>query len=254
MQASTITPGTAQQLSELKLPAKGSAAASLLVHTVHAFCTIAAGGCGRWVDAERHAQRSLDALQTVPPGDLRPAELRWREVCVRHNALLARLQQVGDAGSELPEVKQRAREQLRLLQEHCRDGVAAGVDPAAAPAESVDGLKRCASLLRLAAAVGKLCLQVLGRCAPSSPVVRSPQPPLRWHSLTACLSRARTQGRCAASAAASGRMRARGPSDGALWQPTGAQATSARRARTRSGARAQALGRGLPEARRSWDQ
>eukprot|EP00964_Phaeocystis_antarctica_P008206 scaffold4421_cov63-Phaeocystis_antarctica.AAC.4 len=161
LQASTPTPGAAQQLSELKLPATGSTAASLLVHTVHAFCTVAAGECGRWVDAERHAQRSLDALRAVPPGALEPMELRWREISARHNALLARLQQVGDAGSETPEVKQRAREQLQLLQEHCRGGVAAGVD--AAPAGSLAGLKRCASLLRLAAAVSKLCLRVLGR-------------------------------------------------------------------------------------------
>ena len=161
LQASTPTPGAAQQLSELKLPATGSTAASLLAHTVHTFCTVAAGECGRWVDAERHAQRSLDALRAVPPGALEPAELRWREIGARHNALLARLQQVGDAGSETPEVKQRAREQLQLLQEHCRGGVAAGVD--AAPAGSLAGLKRCASLLRLAAAVGKLCLRVLGR-------------------------------------------------------------------------------------------
>ena len=161
LQASTPTPGAAQQLSELKLPATGSTAASLLVHTVHTFCTVAAGECGRWVDAERHAQRSLDALRAVPPGALEPTELRWREISARHNTLLARLQQVGDAGSETPEVKQRAREQLQLLQEHCRGGVAAGVD--AAPAGSLAGLKRCASLLRLAAAVGKLCLRVLGR-------------------------------------------------------------------------------------------
>ena len=115
LQASTPTPGAAQQLSELKLPATGSTAASLLVHTVHTFCTVAAGECGRWVDAERHAQRSLDALRAVPPGALEPTELRWREISARHNTLLARLQQVGDAGSETPEVKQRAREQLQLL-------------------------------------------------------------------------------------------------------------------------------------------
>jgi len=162
LQASTPTPGVAQrQLSELKLPATGSTAASLLVHTVHTFCTVAAGACGRWVDAERHAQRSLDALRAVPAGALEPTELRWREISTRHNVLLARLQQVGGAGSETPEVKRRAREQLQLLQEHCRGGLAAGVD--AAPAGSLAGLKRCASMLRLAAAVGKLCFRVLGR-------------------------------------------------------------------------------------------
>ena len=93
LQASTPTLGVAQrQLSELKLPATGSTAASLLVHTVHTFCTVAAGACGRWVDAERHAQRSLDALRAVPAGALEPTELRWREISTRHNVLLARLQ------------------------------------------------------------------------------------------------------------------------------------------------------------------
>ena len=59
------------------------------------------------------------------------------------------------------------------------------------------------------------------------------------------------QRRCAASTPARRRLRARGPSDRALWQPTGAQAASARRAHTRGGARARASGRSLLAARPS---
>ena len=142
---------------------------------MHGFCTVAAGECGRWAEAERHALQSLHALRAAAPGELHPTEVRWRELSARHNALLARLQQVGEAGAGSSELRQRARELLQLLQEHCH----AAADDPAAPADSLANLGRCASLLRLSAAVGKLCLRLLGRpAAAHSPTVRLASPRL----------------------------------------------------------------------------
>jgi len=113
------------------------------------------------VDAERHALHSLEALQAMLSWELDPAERRWRELFARYNALLARLQEGGDAGCGTPEVRQRAKEQLRLLQEHCRHGVSGDDHPT--PADGLGSLRQCTSLLLLATAVGKLCLRVLGK-------------------------------------------------------------------------------------------